>query len=124
MSFILSGPGSDCQTDGSTLTWSGLQTVSVCRDPLGSWPSGNWQTHPPLEEWHERQAALANNNDKRELPWGQLVTEGVAIVVSILLAFAIDAAWAPRRDEARLTTPAFQGEFRGSMSPEPRHSWP
>ena len=35
-----------------------------------------------------------------ELPWTTLFIEGVAIVVSILLAFAIDAWWDQRKDRA------------------------
>lgn len=37
---------------------------------------------------------------RREIPWTTLFVEGVAIVVSILLAFAIDAWWDQRKDRA------------------------
>ena len=34
------------------------------------------------------------------IPWGRLVAEGAAIVISILLAFSIDAWWDNRKDIA------------------------
>ena len=37
---------------------------------------------------------------RREIPWTTLFIEGVAIVVSILLAFAIDAWWDQRKGRA------------------------
>ena len=37
---------------------------------------------------------------RREIPWTTLFIEGVAIVVSILLAFAIDAWWDQRKERA------------------------
>ena len=37
---------------------------------------------------------------RREIPWTTLLIEGVAIVISILLAFAIDAWWDERKDRA------------------------
>ncbi len=37
---------------------------------------------------------------RREIPWTTLLIEGVAIVVSILLAFAIDAWWDQRKERA------------------------
>ena len=36
--------------------------------------------------------------DAKDIPWKRLTAEGVAIVVSILLAFAIDAWWAEQQD--------------------------
>lgn len=41
-------------------------------------------------------------SDLREIPWNRLLVEAAAIVVSILLAFAIDAWWQDHSDEARL----------------------
>ena len=38
--------------------------------------------------------------NKREIPWPRVLAEGTAIVVSILLAFAIDAWWDERKDRA------------------------
>ncbi len=40
---------------------------------------------------------------KLDIPWAQLAIEGIAIVVSILLAFAIDAWWDERRERAEET---------------------
>ena len=37
---------------------------------------------------------------RRDIPWTTLLIEGIAIVVSILLAFAIDAWWDGRKDRA------------------------
>jgi hypothetical protein len=37
---------------------------------------------------------------KQPIPWTRLIAEGLAIVVSILLAFAIDAWWEQRQDTA------------------------
>jgi len=37
----------------------------------------------------------------RSIPWSRLVAEGAIIVVSILLAFAIDAWWEARGDRVR-----------------------
>jgi hypothetical protein len=37
---------------------------------------------------------------RQPIPWGRITAEGAAIVVSILLAFAIDAAWQHRGDVA------------------------
>jgi hypothetical protein len=36
-----------------------------------------------------------------QIPWLRIAAEGVAIVASILLAFAIDAAWAGRQEASR-----------------------
>ena len=35
---------------------------------------------------------------RADIPWGRLIAEGGAIVVSILLAFAIDAWWEERQE--------------------------
>jgi len=40
----------------------------------------------------------------KEIPWIRIFAEGGAIVVSILLAFAIDAWWEDRRDASRQRT--------------------
>jgi len=40
---------------------------------------------------------MPNSND---IPWGRLIAEGVAIVLSILLAFGIDAWWENRQERA------------------------
>ena len=39
-------------------------------------------------------------SDVRRIPWLRILIEGVVIVVSILLAFGIDAAWQARTDRA------------------------
>jgi hypothetical protein len=53
---------------------------------------------------------------KREIPWPQIVAEGTAVVISILLAFAIDAGWDERKerqDELR-TLQALRIEFEAN----------
>ncbi len=40
-------------------------------------------------------------NRSRDIPWGQLLAEGAAIVVSILLAFWIDAWWQTSQERER-----------------------
>lgn len=40
--------------------------------------------------------------DSKEIPWKRLTAEGAAIVVSILLAFAIDAWWGERAEKVAL----------------------
>jgi hypothetical protein len=40
---------------------------------------------------------------KQRIPWSRLIAEGAVIVVSILLAFAIDAWWDERADDAQET---------------------
>ena len=47
-------------------------------------------------------------NKVREIPWPRILAESAAIVVSILLAFSIEAWWADRRDRAEE-----QGILRG-----------
>lgn len=49
----------------------------------------------------------------RELPWLRIFAEGVAIVVSILLAFSIEAWWADRgdREEAKTLLEALREEM-------------
>ena len=37
-------------------------------------------------------------NNRQSIPWGRILAEGAAIVVSILLAFAIDAWWDNRKE--------------------------
>jgi hypothetical protein len=52
-------------------------------------------------------------NNTREVPWKRLLAEGAAIVVSILLAFAIDAWWQDRSDQIRLNE--YLGQIRADM---------
>lgn len=58
------------------------------------------------------------NTKKREIPWLRIFAEGGAIVVSILLAFAIDAWWDTRQEEtaqrARMQT--LLEEFRAAKT--------
>ena len=49
----------------------------------------------------------------RRLPWTRIVAEGVVIVASILLAFAIDRWWEGRRDAAAET--ALLADLRGEL---------
>lgn len=48
------------------------------------------------------------------LPWRRILAEGAAIIVSILLAFAIDAWWdgVRERDQERTVLAGLQSEFR------------
>ena len=41
---------------------------------------------------------------EKDIPWRRLTAEAIAIVVSILIAFAIDAAWETRQESQRLTS--------------------
>ncbi|MDJ0910169.1 MAG: hypothetical protein QNI99_13310 [Woeseiaceae bacterium] len=54
----------------------------------------------------------------KTIPWPGLFAEGTAIVVSILLAFAIDAWWQERREQAdyRAQVETLLGEFRESRA--------
>lgn len=58
------------------------------------------------------------NNFRREIPWLRILAEGTAIVVSILLAFAIDAWWDERQEAAaqRAQMRALLEEFREARS--------
>lgn len=51
--------------------------------------------------------------NSREIPWPRILAEGTAVVVSILLAFAIDAWWDERkeRDDERDVLLALKAEF-------------
>ena len=51
-----------------------------------------------------------------DIAWGRLFAESVAIIVSILLAFAIDAWWADRQDRVEETRilEALKAEFEGN----------
>ena len=51
------------------------------------------------------------------IPWTRILAEGAVIVVSILLAFAIDAAWDATRDRAaqRATLTDLRGELTESL---------
>ena len=52
----------------------------------------------------------------REIPWPRILAEGTAVVVSILLAFAIDAWWDERkeRDDERDVLLALKAEFEAN----------
>ena len=54
--------------------------------------------------------------DRPTIPWRRVLAEGTAIVVSILLAFAIQAAWetSQEREEEALTLRALEREFRAN----------
>ena len=54
----------------------------------------------------------------RDIPWPRLVAESGAIVISILLAFSIDAWWAERQENARegRQIQALITEFEGNCS--------
>ena len=41
-----------------------------------------------------------NMTIRREIPWPRILAEGTAVVVSILLAFSIDAWWDERKERA------------------------
>jgi len=59
-----------------------------------------------------------SENQSSRIPFGRILIEGAAIVVSILLAFAIDAAWQEsqeRGEEHRLLV-ALLDEFEGNRS--------
>ena len=51
------------------------------------------------------------------IPWGRIAAEGIAIVVSILLAFSIDAAWDASRERAeeRRALSGLRDEFRENL---------
>jgi len=53
-----------------------------------------------------------------DIPWSRLIAEGGAIVVSILLAFSIDAWWTERQEELReqRQIQALITEFEGNRS--------
>jgi hypothetical protein len=53
---------------------------------------------------------------RREIPWPRILAEGTAVVVSILLAFAIDAWWDERkeRDDEREVLLALRAEFEAN----------
>jgi hypothetical protein len=55
--------------------------------------------------------------DSKQLPWRKILTEGMVIVVSILLAFAIDAWWNERieRQQEREHLVSMKEEFRSSI---------
>jgi DnaJ-domain-containing protein 1 len=52
-------------------------------------------------------------NTVREIPWPRILAEGTAIVVSILLAFSIQAWWDDRQDQndERVILRSLQAEF-------------
>lgn len=54
----------------------------------------------------------------RDIPWPRLIAEGVAIIVSILLAFGIDAWWDNRQDRAeeRTILRAIVAEIDGNLA--------
>ncbi len=54
----------------------------------------------------------------RDIPWPRILAEGAAIVVSILLAFAIDAWWDKRQDRAeeRTILEAMVAEIDGNLA--------
>ncbi len=39
-----------------------------------------------------------SHGQERDIPWRRITAEGAAIVISILLAFGIQAAWESRQD--------------------------
>jgi hypothetical protein len=43
---------------------------------------------------------VSERTNSYAVPWSRLLVEGVVIVLSILLAFAVDAAWDRSRDAA------------------------
>ena len=53
----------------------------------------------------------------KQIPWMRIITEGCVIVVSILLAFAIDAWWSERieREQEREHLLAMRSEFQSSI---------
>ncbi len=53
----------------------------------------------------------------RDIPWPRILAEGAAIVVSILLAFSIDAWWDKRQDrtEERVILEAIVAEINGNL---------
>lgn len=55
--------------------------------------------------------------NSREIPWPRILAEGTAVVVSILLAFAIDAWWDERkeRDDERDVLLALKAEFEANQ---------
>lgn len=54
----------------------------------------------------------------RHIPWSRVLAEGAVIVVSILLAFAIDAWWnrVQERDDERRALVALRGEFIANLT--------
>ena len=54
--------------------------------------------------------------ESRSIPWKTITIEAAAIVVSILLAFAIDAWWAEKKDSdvERVALLALHGDFTAS----------
>ena len=56
-------------------------------------------------------------NRAREIPWPRILAEGAAIVVSILLAFGIEAWWSDRQDrrESMLLLSALRAEFTANV---------
>ena len=64
-----------------------------------------------------------NMNDKNNIPWPRIGVEAVAILVSILLAFAIDAWWENRKDRAfeQETLHGLKAEYLGHRVSITRH---
>ncbi len=54
----------------------------------------------------------------REIPWLRIIAEGTAIVVSILLAFAIDAWWLRQKelDQADALIASLHADFESSQT--------
>lgn len=44
---------------------------------------------------------MSDEPSRNQIPWARVVVEGLAIILSILLAFGIDAAWQARRERAQ-----------------------
>jgi hypothetical protein len=65
-----------------------------------------------------RQAYILNMTETQEIPWKRLAVEAVAIVGSILLAFAIDAWWEVRQDSAEEQTLLRQLEAEFELNAE------
>ena len=53
-----------------------------------------------------------------KIPWPYLITEGIVVVISILLAFSIDAWWDAKQKESRRQELAFdlRAEFEYTIS--------
>ena len=54
----------------------------------------------------------------QQVPWLRIITEGVAIVASILLAFAIDAWWQRRAEleQANALVVSLYADFEASQA--------
>jgi hypothetical protein len=74
------------------------ETRQVASDPFEKLDS---RAEPTLlADFYCQRAILMTDSTTRSLPWLRIIIEGVVIVVSILLAFGIDAWWEGQQNRA------------------------